>query len=118
MECRNCNTCKNDSVLNGCVLREKGCVCVNKNFMYYEKDETKKLLKCERCGNFSVREYVGGQMYIPFNPHISFWCSVCDDYPMIHNKSLSQKELSLQGKNYWTKKLEENHRFVVKKYKS
>jgi len=29
MEDRNCNICKNDSVLNGYVLREKAGVCVN-----------------------------------------------------------------------------------------
>lgn len=108
MESKNYNTCKNDSVLNGCVLTgKKAGTCVIMNFMYYEKDESKKLLKCERCGSLSVREYIGGQMCIPFDPHIAFWCSVCDDYPLIHNKLLSRKELSSQDRIYWLKKLEE-----------
>lgn len=92
MENKNCDTCKNNSMLNRCILNEKSGMCAKMNFMYYENDETKKLLKCERCDTYSVREYVGGQMSNLPNLHISLWCLKCDDYPIVDGKILSKKE--------------------------
>jgi hypothetical protein len=101
---KNCNTCKNDEEITGCKLKGIGGLCVSQGFSHYKKDETKKLIHCERCNKNSVREYIGGLMIIPPNPHIAFWCLECDDYPIVNSNILSKKELSKEDKEYWFNK--------------
>lgn len=100
-----CNTCKNDEPITGCRL-DVASICVYIGFSHYVKGDV-KLHLCERCGKDLVRERVGGICIIPPDPHISFWCLSCDDYPIIEGKIHSRKELSSTDRKYWLDKANE-----------
>lgn len=101
---RGCNTCKNNSPVTGCGL-SVASICVYQGFSHYEKGDG-KLLHCERCGKDFVHEFISGIYGIPPDPHISFWCPICDDYPVVAGNEVSRKELSSTDRKYWLDKVE------------